>query len=1679
MRTIRTALVCRTIVAFLLITFLANTLPNYAFALTGGPHQIEHAAYEEPGRTDMVNLMTGNFSYSLPLLEVPGPDRSFSLPLAYNAGIKLEQEASWAGLGWTVNPGSVIRSINEYPDDANGEEHLVNVQDMNVIKGWSSNLGIVNVGWDNQQGHYGTVDILGFVQVGWNEGISSVGIIGLSVNRGGYVDFDPKTFGRAVVTVATWGVGSAISGAGQITAAAAMKAAAISIGTEVAANLTAMALSSDVQGMGTQGIWKPTYEIDQKFMHKEYRVYLNHTRSEDMYGVMHLGNSTYAAHAYGNGFPTVNINNNGTTTASQKFAHSGPNKGAASDINFSIDELDDYVDLALPATLATDAFKVQAPGISGAISPYRLDVGSVAAPREMSEDHVRLAPVKYLNYKVPFLYDGAPQNSYFHQVGSATTITSPTPFYGMSYTNPGGVINYGLTDTSLKDNDRIRSDVNTSKKIATGIHVEWMSNEEIRNSVTYASKFIDFLPGGAGITTDRYKFRSHFEMGAPIANNQWMTITNFSPYMQIQQSIWNQLVVGDRIDMGGMVYPAGYPHSSGTWFGLTGLKVLTKYSAGGNYYISFENNAVFTAHGGKDADFTFTYYKTPQLQKAIGGYVVTAPDGTNYHFALPVHDFNYALKLMEVADTLKQSNIYRTLAFANSWLLTAVTSSDYVDRNNNGLADPGDWGGWVKLNYGQHSAQFDYSAPYSGYNAAPDNKVKSRTRGSKELYYLNSIETRSHIALFMKGNRNDGVGRNGVVPLKLEEIALLTQEAYAQLKTMGVANYTNTIKPICLSSDFTGSARELINNNHLKRVIFNYSYELCKGAPNRTNGYGGKLTLESLSVLAPGIYGKKLIPDTKFYYDNNPVYGANLWDGWGYYNQSGGASGLYHRPSSVDADGAAWSLSRIGTPLGGEIAIDYERDTYASVSGRTINDPTLSFNDPNYQVVSLGSSTSFKNIPVNHSNTIVPGDQVIISGTATYKCPESPSYVTQTFNATHVVASVSSSSSITLTSNLLNLGCTTYGSGILFSTFTGSVTKINSQIKGDGIRVKAITMTDQMGMSNKIRYLYNYSSNVSSGVIAKQNPYTAYSPTGVKTEFPFELLSEYPDTPVLYGRVTVLNGNLSTDADYTTKTVYEFETPHESMVTATPEVVVPLTNVSVNSSFGGKIFMSKYTIHNHSAKVGQIKSVTMFDKNDVEKVRSNFVYTNTINNGSTAYQGVYAQSTILSEIFAKPGWWAFMKNNRTTVLRYSYVLKDVVTLKDGITSKVENKKWDLVTAEVLEKHTTTATGVKLKSVIVPAYHKYPELGPKADNASNRHMVGVSAGVYNYTINASGTDELLNASAITWKKDWANYRAYNSSTQSYQDDASAPEAWRMDAAYMWLGTQSRMTADGSQTFAAGDNFDYTTGAANAGWKKISRNVQYDRFSLPVEVENMNGLKRAVKTGHNEQIRLLIAENASYPEVAFSSAEDYDATTGFFGGEVALKGTAGTTTVVTRTGGGTVHTGESAINVGLGATGFVYKTQKLKPLTGYRVNVWTTSLNGRIYCKLDNAPEILSEAPTASEKAGNWYLLTLEFTTDDAFDNVELGVKASTGTAVFDDFRFQPYLSSMTCYTYNPPSLLYAAVTPSNFWSFDNNHLYTRTEIDHVLNTVKIFKESVTYEGERLISESHHSYKGLNP
>ena len=98
----------RAIVHVVLLSFIMESLtPIAMYALTQGPTQPEFSSFSPVNASNLVNVFTGDFSYSLPVISIPGPNgMGYALSLSYNSGASVEDEASWVGYGWTLNPWS-------------------------------------------------------------------------------------------------------------------------------------------------------------------------------------------------------------------------------------------------------------------------------------------------------------------------------------------------------------------------------------------------------------------------------------------------------------------------------------------------------------------------------------------------------------------------------------------------------------------------------------------------------------------------------------------------------------------------------------------------------------------------------------------------------------------------------------------------------------------------------------------------------------------------------------------------------------------------------------------------------------------------------------------------------------------------------------------------------------------------------------------------------------------------------------------------------------------------------------------------------------------------------------------------------------------------------------------------------------------------------------------------------------------------------------------------------------------------------------------------------------------------------------------------------------------------------------------------------------------------------------
>lgn len=284
--------------------------------------------------------------------------------------------------------------------------------------------GILSLGWDSETGRSGSASLLGFVSASWSGGkLQSGDVIGIGAARGEGFTVDPVKVASAAVTVATLGTSAALSAGAQI---------ALQAGAAVATGVGIAAFGKQSPSGG--GFNRPTVVKDHTWFRTNYWVFTNDTTREAMFGSLYFDQMSDKINTRFGDF--ADANNYGPDVydglANYQSAPPRPRKGykfnysrdfgnrsnfvteTAADMHQYTDPSNrDYkVNTQNPISIAHDDFTVMGAGVSGAIRPQRLDVGSLAYPRQMREHHDKYSLVPWESYKVPFRYDNTASNTY-------------------------------------------------------------------------------------------------------------------------------------------------------------------------------------------------------------------------------------------------------------------------------------------------------------------------------------------------------------------------------------------------------------------------------------------------------------------------------------------------------------------------------------------------------------------------------------------------------------------------------------------------------------------------------------------------------------------------------------------------------------------------------------------------------------------------------------------------------------------------------------------------------------------------------------------------------------------------------------------------------------------------------------------------------------------------------------------------------------------------------------------------------------------------------------------------------------------------------------------------------------------------------------------------------------------
>ncbi len=898
---------------FLMVQLIlfAQVLPPNLQAGTGGPAQPEFSTFESVGTNDMVNDFTGTFTWNLPVVEIPGPNGSgYAMSLSYHSGVSPDAPATWVGYGWSLNPGSIVRSVRGFPDDYKNDT-----------------IVYYNKTPDNWTVSVGTA--VGLEIYSWD--LASVGIsLNASIRYNNY-----KGYGYSA------GIGHSVAGL-------------LSLNYGI----------SDGEGSFSASISPGKLLFKKDSENESYK--LNYTKGNgiaaiDIVGGRHgLVYGQYGMATFGTSPRPLHIANyNGTSLNFQTSLQGNPTQleiGISGSLSGNYNtqhntesetenvfgylytdestisdsvKLDYFSERERPFTKhdhflhtpysAADNFNLNGEGLSGSFRLHNRKAGHFRPSAQTAQtisyhlgtdvglganlDFGLNVGLGFQNMEVgDWFYDG---NQGDYQFADENY---DEPWFMKFNDDMGSVISFGNDETAqradLQKENGVPGFKDYSPQIPTSIH-QFANNQDERVG---RSSYISFLTNA----------------------QRWTQSTN--------------PVAG---------FPNRYGRDPGT--------------------LAFVDPTANT-----------------EIENGIGELAVFNEAGTRYVYGLPVYSRNeYSLQVglyeqpVEVDDNYLAFSTdpfwnpkddapyhlgeFRATPYASTYLLTEITSPDYVDLDLNGPSNS-DLGGWVKFDYTQHAGimgnkqtsgnWYNWRVPYNGmYYSAGDLTTNEDDlgiieKGEREVYYLDQVETKTHVAIFYTSQRNDGRDAD----LDVHAGSLRTSTGAGQLleKLDSIVVY---------AKDATGAP-----GTKLRTTYFEYDYSLMAGVPDNLTTGEGKLTLKKVWFESNGTHNARISP-YEFQYEyllsgdyasevatrypevvnhgddfsiveQNPSFDGQNQDAWGAFQNDGinRHQSLQtwndQNPDSQTFDPAAWQLKRITLPSSGEIQVQYEQNDYNFVQNR-------------------------------------------------------------------------------------------------------------------------------------------------------------------------------------------------------------------------------------------------------------------------------------------------------------------------------------------------------------------------------------------------------------------------------------------------------------------------------------------------------------------------------------------------------------------------------------------------------------------------------------------------------------------------------------------------------------------------------------------------------------------------
>lgn len=902
------------IVALLTVSVLAMT----AHAQDGSPAQVEYTVPDvAPGAN--VDEFSGDFTYGIPILHVPGPNGGgHTVMLSYRSGANPDH-ASWVGYGWSINPGAIVRQQKGFADDWQGQIAFTNRAPMNYSV--SATYGI--------NAEFASHD---------EEGNRSAGLIGqLGVSLGGSAThrYDNNTGFAKIYRI---GGGASF------------------IGNYVG-----------VQFMNNNGEWDDDFILSPNLW--TTGAYLAKSRLYNLFSRMNMpdlvGPPELAL------APPLSIPIGGkTSNYGLKFGlNIGSGVFAGADMGVSANVMQWYT---MPQH-ALNAYGYLRSAYGQDDSSGLMDYGYESDLSYALTD--KRLPIPYSSADDFVIVGGGRFRAFHRDLGV---------FHQNSATSEIDV-----------NNDEFKITAGVKFPTGSGFGYRWGDG-----SITYES---DRWSDRANPVHQRFGTSGDepwfFRMSGDLGGNLLYDDDDAAVRAEIVDSSW-WVSRFPRLSWNlGLPQQKWQRPGRAAYIGYT-LNSEMLDSSNGIPYRSYNRSEDSRAHV---AD-------RERLNHGIGEFALYGGDGSRSVYGTPVYARNQnritlgleryrmdsavrvannaiAFRYTDISDAKTASGEHDIDPHAIAWLLTERTSPDYVDVSNDGPTDD-DLGGWTKFHY-QRVAGTDskvqtppdswayWRVPYRGLQFSPsglsdpDDDAGSFIEGVKEIYYLERIETATHVAVFVLNEpwdaRKDDYGQaypNSLIARK----NLAGDSTITGAHSIEYNQHRRLERIELYAKGVLGSSDSLLNI-----IRFEYDYSLRPNMPSSLKVHLdsttrlGVLSLRKVwaepqglkpSHIQPYIFGYNYrdrseyaatvqsrypqvvgFADSLDAQDENPPYSPTQLDRWGYYRSDGETRSQKHNPwvnqsPSAHFDPAAWQLKWIRQPTGGELHIHYEQDDYAFVHDR-------------------------------------------------------------------------------------------------------------------------------------------------------------------------------------------------------------------------------------------------------------------------------------------------------------------------------------------------------------------------------------------------------------------------------------------------------------------------------------------------------------------------------------------------------------------------------------------------------------------------------------------------------------------------------------------------------------------------------------------------------------------------